>query len=79
MTNKQIIAEVEKILGVKVVEDVYPDCSYFIGMRFENGKTFFVDKMTNGGKADVERRAFTDEEQMQEIKQRCEEIKEYVR
>lgn len=78
MTNKQIIAEVEKILGVKVVEDVAPDCSYFVGIKFENGQTFFIDKMTNGGKADVERRVFTDEEQMKVIKERCEVIKEYV-
>lgn len=73
MTNEQIIAECEKTLGLKVVEDIYPNCIYFIIIKFENGKMLSLDKMSNGGTAKG-RRTFTNEEQMKEIKARCEDF-----
>lgn len=73
MTNEQIIAECEKTLGLKIVEDIYPNCIYFIIIKFENGKMLSLDKMSNGGTAKG-RRTFTNKEQMKEIKARCEDF-----
>lgn len=80
MTNKDIIIEIEKNTGLKVIEDIYPDCDCFIGVILENGYKFFIEKMTNGGKANVRRRVFTDDEQIREIEKCCKNInKEYCK
>lgn len=44
MTNKDIIIEIEKNTGLKVIEDIYPDCDCFIGVILENGYKFFIEK-----------------------------------
>lgn len=80
MTNTEIIKEIEKNTGLKVIEDIYPDCVYFISVKLENGYKFSIEKMTNGGKANVRRRVFTDDEQIREIEKCCKNInKEYCK
>lgn len=80
MRNTEIIKEIEKNTGLKVIEDIYPDCDCFICVKLENDDRLVLSKMTNGGKANVPRRVFTDDEQIREIKKCCKNInKEYCK